>query len=281
MQAFIEFFETIPSSYRTIILVAGLALFWMLEGAIPLFAFNYSKIKHAVLNLAFTVITLAVNLAFALLIVKASDFTTTSGFGLLYLVDIPLWLHVISGLMLLDLVGAYLIHWLEHQVKWLWVFHLIHHTDTTVDVTTGLRHHPGESLFRATFTTLGVLVASLPIGIVMLYQTLSAIFAQLTHANVKTPVKIDRLLSYVFVTPQMHKVHHHFVQPLTDTNYGNIFSIWDRVFGTFAQVDTSILKYGIETHMQAEEHSSLRNLIAIPFQKYRAPASSKFGGGER
>ena len=132
-------------------------------------------------------------------------------------------------------------------------------------------------MFRVTFTLLSILIAGLPVGVVMIYQTLSALFAQITHANIKTPAKIDRLLSYIFVTPKMHKVHHHFAQPLTDTNYGNIFSIWDRLFRTFVEVETKTLQYGIDTHMEMEEHSSLKNLLAIPFQKYRAPSASKFG----
>ena len=76
----------------------------------------------------------------------------------------------------------------------------------------------------------------------------------------------------------MHKVHHHYVQPLTDTNYGNIFSIWDRLFGTFAWVNDprEELTYGIDTHMDPEEHDRLWNLFAIPFQAYRPPRGSKF-----
>ena len=277
MEIMISFFETIPSSYRTAILITGLVFFWALEGAIPLFSFQYQKFKHAFLNLFFTLTTLIVNFGLAFLILQASDFTTANNFGLLYLIDLPLWLHVIVGVLLLDFIGAYLIHWSEHQVRWMWKFHLIHHTDTTVDVTTGLRHHPGESLLRAAFTTLAVIVAGVPIGIIFLYQTISAIFAQITHANINMPVKLDRWLSYVIVSPHMHKVHHHYVQPLTDTNYGNIFSIWDRLFGTFAEVeDTRSLKYGIDTHMKEEENNNVKNLLAIPFQKYRAPSGSKF-----
>ena len=79
----------------------------------------------------------------------------------------------------------------------------------------------------------------------------------------------------------MHKVHHHYTQPLTDTNYGNIFAIWDRVFGTFAQVEnTKNLKYGIDTHMDPKEHDDVVNLLKIPFQKYRPPLGSKFGEEE-
>ncbi|MCG8605806.1 sterol desaturase family protein [bacterium] len=279
-QAVVDFFETIPTSHRTVILVTGLVAFWALEGAIPLFRFRYQKFKHGLLNLFFTGTTLAVNFFFAFLMLKACDFTTENRFGLLYLVKLPLFLHVTIGVLMLDLIGAYLIHWIEHQVKWMWKFHLIHHTDTKVDVTTSLRHHPGESFFRVVFTILAILIAGAPIGAVMLYQTLSAFFAQITHANIKTPAKIDRLLSFFIVTPNMHKVHHHYVQPLTDTNYGNIFAIWDRLFGTFAEVeDTKSLHYGIDTHMKTEEHSDLKNLLNIPFQKYRAPQASKFGEG--
>lgn len=109
-------------------------------------------------------------------------------------------------------------------------------------------------------------------GIIMLYQSLSVLFAHITHANINMPGKLDKVLSFLFVTPNMHKVHHHFEQPLTDTNYGNIFSIWDRMFGTYAYVeDTTSLKYGIDTHMKSEENTRLGNLLAIPFQKYRQP----------
>lgn len=281
MQAILDFFETIPTTYRTAVLVSGLVGFWILEGAIPLFAFQYSKVRHAALNFFFTATTLIINFTLAFLILKTSDFTTTNQFGLLYLANLPLWLHVILGLLLLDLFGAYFIHWLEHKVKWMWKFHLIHHTDTTVDITTGLRHHPGESLFRAAFTILAVLVAGLPMGVVMMYQTMSAIFTQFTHANIKSPTGLDRLISTILVTPNMHKVHHHYQQPLTDTNYGNIFSIWDRIFRTFAEVDVTTLKYGIDTHMKTEEHSDVKNLLVIPFQAYRPPTSSKFDGDRK
>ncbi|MDX1587083.1 MAG: sterol desaturase family protein, partial [Balneolaceae bacterium] len=159
----------------------------------------------------------------------------------------------------------------------LWKFHLVHHSDTTVDVTTGLRHHPGEAVFRMLFTILGVIIVGAPIWIVFLYQSISALFAHITHANIEMPRKVDRALSYVFITPLMHKVHHHYSQPLTDTNYGNIFAIWDRIFGTFAQVDDiKELTYGIDTHMDPEENDRLGNLLKIPFQEYRPPRGAKF-----
>jgi sterol desaturase/sphingolipid hydroxylase (fatty acid hydroxylase superfamily) len=276
MDKLIEYFNHIPSSHRSIILVSGLVLFWVLEGVIPVKKLIYQKWKHAGLNLLFTLTTIVVNFTFAVLILKTSDWTVAHHFGLLQFVQMPLWVQFIGGMMLLDLIGAYFIHWTEHKVKWMWKFHIIHHTDTNVDTTTANRHHPGESIFRAVFTLAAVLVCGAPMWLVMVYQSLSALLSQFNHANIRLPKAVDKAISLVIVSPNMHKVHHHFAQPLTDTNYGNIFSIWDRLFGTFAYAEMETLNYGLDTHMHASEHDNLMNLMKIPFQPYRAPEGSKF-----
>lgn len=277
MESVITFFEDVPTTFRAGILIGGIFLFWVIEGVFPLFEFKYRKVRHAGINLVLTGFFVVIGLGFAGLLLASSEFVTENNFGLLNWISLPVWLQCIVGVMLLDFFGAYLIHWIEHKIKWMWKFHLVHHTDTTVDVTTGLRHHPGEAVFRMLFTILGVIVVGAPIWIVFLYQSISALFAHITHANINMPKKVDRALSYVFITPLMHKVHHHYTQPLTDTNYGNIFAIWDRLFGTFAQVeDARELKYGIDTHMDPEENDRIGNLLKIPFQEYRPPVGSKF-----
>ncbi|MGD1841828.1 MAG: sterol desaturase family protein [Thermonemataceae bacterium] len=270
MDQIIQFFETIPSSYRTAILVGGLAFFMMFEQIVPLFSKSYNKVRHTGMNLFFTLTTAVINFAFAYIIVKTSQWAVAEGFGLLHLVELPIWLFLLAGLLILDLVGAYFIHWLEHRVRWMWRFHLVHHSDTHVDATTANRHHPGESVFRAVFTLVAVVVTGAPMWLVMLYQTLSVVLSQFNHANIRLPKKIDNVLSWVIVSPDMHKVHHHYKLPLTDTNYGNIFAFWDRIFGTFAHVkQTQKLVYGVDTHMEAKENDHLGNLLAIPFQPYR------------
>ena len=277
MENLIQFFTDIPSSTRTIILVSGLTFFFLLEAGLPLFRFEYGKVRHAFMNLFFTLTTLLINLAGAFIIVKTADYTFSNQIGAIHLFAMPIWAQVILGVLLLDFIGAWFIHWLEHRVKWMWKFHIIHHTDTYIDVTTGLRHHPGESIFRLFFTILAVGMTGASMGIVMLYQTISAFFAQLTHANIKMPIQLDKLLSWVFVTPHFHKIHHHYVLPHTDSNYGNIFSIWDHLFGTTIQIEKmDDLTYGLDTHMQPEEHSNMKNLLMIPFQDYRSPVGSKF-----
>ncbi|GHE59423.1 sterol desaturase family protein [Roseivirga thermotolerans] len=279
MENLVNFFADIPTEFRAGILIGGIVVFWILEGTLPLFRFQYKKIRHAGINLFFTLTTMIIGFGLAGALLYASDTVAANHFGLLYIIDLPLWAQLVVGVLLLDLIGAYLVHWTEHKVKWMWKFHLVHHTDTTVDVTTGLRHHPGETVFRIGFTILAAIIVGAPMWIIMFYQSMSVLFAHLTHANINMPRSVDRALSWVFVTPLMHKVHHHYTQPLTDTNYGNIFSFWDRIFGTFAQVDdTRELKYGIDTHMDPKENDEMGNLLKIPFQAYRPPVGTKFGG---
>lgn len=278
MESIIAFFENVPTTFRAGILVGGIFLFWVIEGVFPLFEYGYKKVRHAAINLVLNGFFVVIGLGFAGLLVWSSSYVTTNQFGLLQWFKMPVWLQMIVGVMLLDFFGAYLIHWIEHKVRFMWKFHLVHHSDTNVDVTTGLRHHPGEAVFRMVFTILGVIVVGVPIWIVFLYQSISALFAHLTHANINMSRKMDRALSWIFITPLMHKVHHHYTQPLTDTNYGNIFAIWDRLFGTFAQIDDiKQLKYGIDTHMDPKENDDLANLLKIPFQPYRPPTGAKFG----
>ena len=126
-----------------------------------------------------------------------------------------------------------------------------------------------------------MVIAGAPVWLLFMYQFLSVLSAQFNHANITLPGWLDKMLGWIIVTPDMHKVHHHYAQPLTDTNYGNIFSIWDRLFRTYSRVDdTRSLRYGIDTHLNEEEHDRLGKLLKIPFEAYRPPAGSKFSAEE-
>jgi sterol desaturase/sphingolipid hydroxylase (fatty acid hydroxylase superfamily) len=271
MNEIINYFSTIPSAHRSLILVSGITIFWLIENAYPLFNFDYKKWHHAGNNIFLTLTTIVINFLLAFVLLKTADWTVANHFGILqWLPVVPLWLYVLIGLLLLDLIGAYLVHFVEHKTKLLWRFHLIHHTDTWVDTTSANRHHPGESIIRFTFTTLGVLIVGSPMWLVLLYQTLSVIATQFNHANITLPKKWDTLMSYLIVSPDMHKVHHHYKLPYTDSNYGNIFSVWDRLFGTFRTLPKEEIVYGIDSHMKTEDHNELKNLLKIPFQKQRS-----------
>lgn len=268
MTEIIAYFTTIPSSHRSLILVSGITLFWLVENAFPLFRFKYNKWQHAGINIFLTFTTIIVNFCLAFILLKTANWTVENNFGILqWLPEIPLWLYTLIGLLVLDLIGAYLVHWVQHKTKWLWRFHLIHHTDTWVDTTSANRHHPGESVIRFVFTTFAVLAVGSPMWMVFLYQTLSVVATQFNHANINVPKKADTFLSYFIVSPNMHKVHHHYVLPYTDSNYGNIFSVWDRLFGTFRTLPIEEIRYGVDTHMLPEQNNELLNLLKIPFQK--------------
>lgn len=272
MDTIITYFETIPSQHRALILAGGLTFFWILEGAVPLFKFKYNKWKHAFPNLFFTFTTIVINFALAFLLLKTASWVTVNDFGIInWLPELPLWLYVTLGVLLMDFIGAYLAHYVEHKVSILWMVHLVHHTDHKVDTTTANRHHPLESLIRYTFTLAGVFIIGAPMGIVMLYQSMSLVATQFSHANIKLPKSVDKYISYIFVSPDMHKIHHHYVLPYTDSNYGNIFSIWDRIFGTYMYMEREAIVYGVDVFPDEVKNSQLVELLKQPFQPYQKP----------
>ncbi|WP_282121767.1 sterol desaturase family protein [Algibacter mikhailovii] len=272
METILNYFETIPPLHRGLIIVAGLTFFWILEGAMPLFHFKYKKWKHAVPNIFFTITTVLVNLPMAFLLLMSADWVMAHNFGILnWLPEMPLWLYVLLGVLLMDFFGAYLPHLIEHKVKPLWMVHLVHHSDHKVDATTANRHHPLESIIRYSFTLIGVFAIGAPIGIVMLYQSISIVATQFSHSNIGLPKNVDKWISYVLVSPNMHKVHHHYTLPYTDSNYGNIFSIWDRLFGTYMELDAEKIVYGVDVFPDEKENSNIINLLLQPFQKYKKP----------
>ena len=182
------FFEHINSQTRFLFLVGGLSLFWLLELMIPFSNRPYRWLNHARDQYYIYFNNFNSKYIWCFGILKAVDFVSTNNFGLLNMIVTPLWMYVLIGLVLMDFIGAWLIHWIQHNVKWMWKFHIIHHSDQNVDVTSGLRHHPGENIFRLSFTILAILITGANFGLVMIYQTVSAFFAHFSHANIKMPI---------------------------------------------------------------------------------------------
>jgi sterol desaturase/sphingolipid hydroxylase (fatty acid hydroxylase superfamily) len=253
---------------RMAILVGGLLLFWIIEGAIPLFSLQYKKtrLRHAGVNFVFTVIHLIIHTFLAILIIKLSDWCLDAKFGLVYWTNANVLVTILIGVLALDF-SSWLVHFVMHKVPLLWRFHLIHHSDTNVDVTTGLRHHPGDSLLRGIFFLLLIFISGAPMYSVMIYQTLVVLATAFTHANISLPPKLDKALSWFLISPNMHKVHHHWKQPYTDSNYGAVFSIWDRLLGTFTSLDTKDIKYGLDRYYPADKDENVMNLMVKPFKK--------------
>lgn len=266
MEAFLAFFETMPDWQKLVWVMGVLAFTWVLEGGIPLRELNYRKWRHAGVNLVFLGTTLIINALFGLATVGVFVWVESAQFGLLNWVSLPVWVELILAVMAFDLVAQYLVHWLLHRYKWMWKLHMIHHSDTKVDATTGTRHHPGDYFLRETFSLFAIVLIGAPIAFYLFYRILTVFFTYLTHANIAIPGWLDRGMSFVFVSPNMHKFHHHYERPWTDSNYGNIFSLWDRMFGTFVYEDPDAIRYGLDV-LDDETDEQVMYQFGIPFNK--------------
>lgn len=253
------------------IFVGTMVLFWMIEGAIPLVHMHYKKTKgrHAMVNLSFTLLHFIIHTFLAIFIVLIADWTRERGFGMVHWFKTGTLITILVSILTLDFFAGWLSHFIEHKVPLFWRFHIIHHADNNVDVTTGLRHHPLESVWRGLFFFMGIFVAGAPMYAVMIYQTLLISITGFTHANISLPAWLDKGLSYILVSPNMHKIHHHWKQPYTDSNYGAVFSVWDRVLGTFRKLDPSQLRYGLDRYYPNERDEDFIALMKRPFQKLK------------
>ena len=249
MDQFINFWNNISTGQRLITILAPLLFFWMLEYIIPLFTFDsrYKKIRHTSVNLAFLSTSFIVNIILGTVTIAVSVWVTKNHIGVFNWFVIPLWPKLILTLFVMDLFAQYIPHYLMHKVKPFWRFHVVHHSDTHVDVSTGTRHHPGEWIIRESFTVIGVILMGLPVGLYFMHRSFQALFTYFNHANISLPKWLDKTIGLVFVSPNMHKFHHHHQRPWTDSNFANSFSIWDRLFGTLVYDDMDKIKYGIDT----------------------------------
>lgn len=161
-----------------------------------------------------------------------AEYAATHRLGLFNGVQVPAPAAVIASLLALDLV-YYAFHRLEHRVPMLWRFHRVHHCDAEVDVTTGLRHHPVEAVLSAVVYMAAVVLLGAPPLAVFLFLLLEGVSSLWQHGNVRVAAPLERLIRLVFVTPDMHRVHHSAERAETDSNFTILFAFWDRLFGSY------------------------------------------------
>lgn len=235
-----------------------------IELIIPLIKSHRSSVFKVIPNIAMTIILLATNFVFASLTIFISTWVATNNIGLFYQLDISnIFLQFIIGIVFLDFWAAYLPHRLMHKIPLLWRVHSVHHSDSMVDVTTAFRQHPFETVLRISFSLTGMIVLGAPLVVLLAYLSLSAFSAQIEHANIHIASGLDRFLQKFYVTPNMHKIHHSKYQAETDSNYSNIFSIWDRLFGTYkSSNDYTSIEYGLD-YLDKTDFSIKEMLIDI------------------
>jgi sterol desaturase/sphingolipid hydroxylase (fatty acid hydroxylase superfamily) len=237
-----------------------------LEWLLPLHARGPWNTAHLTPNLILTFITFAMGAGLNAVLLLTLNWLQAMGWGLMNSLEVGRTLSLVVIVVTLDF-ATYVGHVAMHKVPGLWRFHRVHHSDPVLDVTTSIRQHPGEGLFRylVLFAVASALGAS-PAGFT-LYRVASALNALPEHANLRSPRWLDATLSLVTTWPNLHKVHHSREPWQTDSNYGNLFSWWDRLFRTFtpshhgARVATGLSGF------DEPSQQTTRALLAMPFAR--------------
>jgi sterol desaturase/sphingolipid hydroxylase (fatty acid hydroxylase superfamily) len=218
---------------RLTVFLAVLVAMALWEVAAPRRRQDIPRVIRWTNNLALVVVdTVILRLTFPILAVGLALMAEERGWGLFNALDIPLWLAVLLSILLLDL-AIYLQHVLFHAVPGLWRLHRMHHADLEFDVTTGLRFHPVEIVLSMVIKLAVVAALGAPAVAVLLFEVLLNATALFNHANIRLPTGVDRVLRWVMVTPDMHRVHHSVIPAETNSNFGFNLPWWDRLLGTY------------------------------------------------
>ena len=189
------------------------------------------------------------------------------GWGLFNLLALPFWLEVIAAVLLLDL-AIYLQHILMHRVSLLWRLHRVHHADLDIDLTTGSRFHTIEIIVSMLIKGMVILLLGPALIAVLVFEVLLNGMAIFNHANVSLPPAVERVVRYLLVTPDMHRVHHSIVKREINSNYGFNLSIWDRMFSTYIdqpEMGHDNMTIGIAEFRDAKQVDQLPGMLALPF----------------
>jgi sterol desaturase/sphingolipid hydroxylase (fatty acid hydroxylase superfamily) len=254
---------------RPLIVAAVFVLLFVLERLFPLRKSTRSLIERLFANL---VISALMFVAAATLVRPAVHsalrWSTDKPFGLVHLVALPVWVELTLSFLLMDLAWYYW-HLANHRVSLLWRFHNVHHIDPDLDVFTAFRFHFGEIAFSSVFNLVQVSVIGLSAWAFAAYQMVFLLEVLFHHSNVRLPIRFERLLSKVLVTPRMHGIHHSQVRRENNSNFGTVFTWWDRIHRTLGlNISQSEIVIGIPAYSR-EDDLRVSNALLIPFQKQR------------
>lgn len=263
-----------------------------LETLLPFYRGRRQRLQHGLRNGALALTAGAIGAVMAPLTLAVMALTAAHGFGLVHWLSAPLthWfaqgpLADLSGtadraallaalccgvlvLVLFDL-WMYLWHRLNHQVPLLWRFHQVHHTDPAMDATTALRFHPGEILLSNLLRLPVIAVLGMGLTHLLVYQVAMLPVIMLHHSNVRIPDWLDHGLRALLVPPSLHRVHHSDRRGETNSNYGTVFSIWDRLFGTLViRPDLQSIRFGTG-RMDGPQWQGVRQLLWLPLRRLR------------
>jgi sterol desaturase/sphingolipid hydroxylase (fatty acid hydroxylase superfamily)/uncharacterized protein (DUF2147 family) len=275
MESIKIYFNNAPDSHRVILMLVSIFIFWNIENIMGL-GLQYKKWRHAFFNTSFLFITLPIQALFSFLSVWAYHWVSLHPhFGLFHFLPFMqnVWVECIVTFIVFDFF-EYVYHILMHKYRPLWLFHVVHHSDTVVDVSTTFREHPMEAVLRMFVLVINIILCGASMWALLLRQFIQVFFTAFTHAQYRLPNRVNNWMSLLFITPNLHHVHHHATQPYTDSNYGDVFSIWDRMFGTYRNLDANQVVFGIDNYIAPKESKNLLFLMKFPFKKYKGKIST-------
>jgi len=258
----------ITESFIRLSLFWGVLLFFLsLEILIPYRPSSVSKVKRWINNLALTLFnSILLNLIFSTAIVYTATYSQANKMGVLNMVQAPGWLKIIVTVAFMDFM-LYVWHLLNHEIPLLWRFHRVHHSDLNMDVSTATRFHLGELAISAVIKiSLIFFLGASPTG-VLIFESVLVLCTQFHHSSLKVPKSFETLWWILFVPPSMHRIHHSVKIKERDTNYGTIFSLWDRILGTLIiNVDQNEIRIGVGAYHKPEK-LNFHQLLVMPFIK--------------
>ena len=245
--------------------VLGLMAFW--EMRMPRRPLATARKRRWSANLAVVVLnSIILRLLFAAGAVGAAVLAADRNWGVLNHVNWPLWFEIVSVVALLDLV-LYLQHVMFHAVPLFWRFHMMHHADLDCDVTTGVRFHPVEVVMSMAIKLAVVVSLGAAPAAVLAFEVLLNATSMFNHGNVWIPSAVDRVLRWILVTPDMHRIHHSILPRETNSNYGFNLSWWDRLLGTYREEPVhgqTGMTIGLE-EFRDPRRLTLAGILALPF----------------
>ena len=249
---------------KEIILFSILALMLFWETKSPLFPISKDRWQHATQNIGIKLFN-TIFVYFLFSAIFHTQLLKDPEYGLLNLWHIPYWLEILAVFLICDLF-MYLFHIANHKIPILWKLHRTHHTDTFVDATTSLRRHIGEIIILDLIFLFGIFpIFGISFIQFFLYQIIIDSISMFHHGNIIMPTKLDNILRMLIVTPNMHRIHHSDISIETDSNYGTVFSFWDRVFKTYRTKDKlSNLRYGLKEFAEPK-WQTFKGMLITPF----------------
>ena len=261
-----------PLVVRLLPVLSALVVASIVEALVPLRRQSRRANGRLATNLWLLAITLALGILLNFFLALGAAYFAQRGIGVLQILGISGAAAFIVALLVLD-VASYLVHRVMHQTPILWRVHLVHHIDAPVDATTAFRQHPIEGVLRFSFIAVAAWSLGAPPAAIAAYRLLGSLNSVLEHSNIRLPRWFDRALVWIWVTPDMHKVHHSRERSETDSNYANLFSFLDRLFGTFTTSSRGpLVRYGIDGYDAPEQHS-IGAVLWLPCRGLDLPAA--------